>query len=245
MKLTAIAVGLVISGLIIATSSALENTNEPEPKTEETTQTETVSEPPILTQAEEVEDEDESAAEESAPDEEEDTETVVVVQAGDTLASIAKDYGISYVRLFNANEMIERPDHVVPGTELRIPDDDEELPDRMAEIAAASTPQEPTEPSEPVPEPEPRSEPAPSSNTTSSGVWDDLAQCESNGNWSINTGNGFYGGLQFSLSSWEAVGGTGYPHQASKSEQISRAEKLQAIQGWGAWPSCSSQLGLR
>ena len=75
-------------------------------------------------------------------------------------------------------------------------------------------------------------------------TWDRLAQCESGGNWAINTGNGFYGGVQFTLTSWRAVGGQGYPHQASKAEQIDRAEKLLAIQGWGAWPSCSKQLGL-
>lgn len=80
---------------------------------------------------------------------------------------------------------------------------------------------------------------------TSRSVWDDLARCESGGNWSINTGNGFYGGLQFTLQSWRAVGGSGYPHQHSRAEQINRGERLQAIQGWGAWPSCSRQLGLR
>ncbi len=68
---------------------------------------------------------------------------------------------------------------------------------------------------------------------------------ESGGNWSINTGNGYYGGLQFSQSSWRAVGGSGSPSQASKSEQIARAEALKARQGWGAWPACSAKLGLR
>ncbi len=77
------------------------------------------------------------------------------------------------------------------------------------------------------------------------GVWDRLAECESGGNWSINTGNGYYGGVQFSLSSWRAVGGSGYPHQNSRAEQIKRAEMLLDLQGWGAWPSCSRQLGLR
>ncbi len=81
-------------------------------------------------------------------------------------------------------------------------------------------------------------------------TWERLAVCESDINgtgadWSINTGNGFYGGLQFTLSSWRAVGGSGYPHHASRAEQIYRGEKLQAIQGWGAWPSCSRQVGLR
>ena len=77
------------------------------------------------------------------------------------------------------------------------------------------------------------------------GVWDRLAQCESSGNWSINTGNGYYGGLQFSLQSWRGVGGSGYPHQHSRAEQIRRAELLKARQGWGAWPACSRKLGLR
>ena len=76
-------------------------------------------------------------------------------------------------------------------------------------------------------------------------TWDRLAQCESGGNWQINTGNGYYGGLQFALSSWRAVGGSGYPHNASKAEQIRRAELLLQRQGWGAWPACSSRLGLR
>jgi hypothetical protein len=75
-------------------------------------------------------------------------------------------------------------------------------------------------------------------------IWDALADCESGGNWSINTGNGYYGGLQFSLSSWRAVGGSGYPHQHSKAEQIARGERLQDLQGWGAWPACSRKLGL-
>jgi LysM repeat protein len=76
-------------------------------------------------------------------------------------------------------------------------------------------------------------------------AWDKLAQCESGGNWSINTGNGYYGGLQFSLSTWRAFGGTGMPHQASKSTQIAVAEKVLASQGWNAWPSCSRKMGLR
>lgn len=76
-------------------------------------------------------------------------------------------------------------------------------------------------------------------------VWDRLAECESGGDWSINTGNGFYGGLQFTLQSWWWVGGEGYPHRASRTEQIRRAERLLDLQGWSAWPSCSRKLGLR
>ena len=76
-------------------------------------------------------------------------------------------------------------------------------------------------------------------------VWDQLAQCESGGNWSINTGNGYYGGLQFSLSTWQAYGGTGYPHQASRETQIAVATKLRdATGGYGSWPACSAKLGL-
>ena len=81
-------------------------------------------------------------------------------------------------------------------------------------------------------------------NAASGSTWDRLAQCESGGDWSINTGNGYYGGVQFSLSSWRAVGGKGYPHQNSRSEQIYRAERLLDLQGWGAWPTCSRKLGL-
>jgi LysM repeat protein len=75
--------------------------------------------------------------------------------------------------------------------------------------------------------------------------WDTVAQCESGGNWSINTGNGYYGGLQFSASTWAAYGGTAYAstaNQASKSQQIAIAEKVLASQGKGAWPSCGVGL---
>lgn len=77
--------------------------------------------------------------------------------------------------------------------------------------------------------------------------WDRLAQCEAGGNWGINTGNGFQGGLQFSPSTWNAHGGQEYAasaNQASREEQIVVAEKVLASQGWGAWPSCSNKLGL-
>lgn len=75
--------------------------------------------------------------------------------------------------------------------------------------------------------------------------WDTVAQCESGGNWAINTGNGYYGGLQFSSSTWSAYGGSAYAataDQASKSEQITVAEKVLAGQGKGAWPSCGTGL---
>ncbi|MVU79183.1 DUF3235 domain-containing protein [Nocardia sp. ET3-3] len=77
--------------------------------------------------------------------------------------------------------------------------------------------------------------------------WDRLAQCEAGGNWAINTGNGFQGGLQFSPGTWNAAGGGEYAptaNQATREQQIAVAEKVLATQGWGAWPSCSSSLGL-
>ncbi|MEU1283092.1 transglycosylase family protein [Kitasatospora sp. NPDC005856] len=78
-------------------------------------------------------------------------------------------------------------------------------------------------------------------------TWDKVAQCESGGNWSINTGNGFYGGLQFTSSTWSAFGGTAYAARAdlaTKDQQIAIAEKVLASQGPGAWPVCSVQAGL-
>lgn len=77
-------------------------------------------------------------------------------------------------------------------------------------------------------------------------TWDAVAQCESGGNWSINTGNGYYGGLQFSQSSWAAAGGTQYAARAdlaTKEQQIATAEKLLALQGPGAW-ACAGAGGL-
>ncbi|CAH0310824.1 transglycosylase family protein [Microbacterium sp. Bi128] len=81
--------------------------------------------------------------------------------------------------------------------------------------------------------------------TAPASTWDSLAQCESGGNWATNTGNGYAGGLQFSASTWAAHGGTGSPANASRAQQIAVAEKVQASQGWGAWPACAAKLGLR
>jgi resuscitation-promoting factor RpfA len=73
--------------------------------------------------------------------------------------------------------------------------------------------------------------------------WDQLAQCESGGDWSINTGNGFGGGLQFTDSTWKAFGGSGQPEDASRAEQIQVAERVKEGQGMGAWPTCSKKTG--
>lgn len=84
----------------------------------------------------------------------------------------------------------------------------------------------------------------PAANAVDGATWDALAQCESGGNWSINTGNGFYGGLQFTQQSWNGVGMSGSPANATRVQQIEAGERLLAIQGWGAWPACSAKLGL-
>lgn len=165
----------------------------------------------------------------------------VVVQPGDSLSKIATGKGTTYNRLFDANTQIADPDVIHPGDNIRIPTSDEQLAARpIPGDAPAPTAAQPA-----APAPKTRTSPAPQGAAVSGGVWDRLAQCEAGGNWAINTGNGYFGGLQFSLSSWRAVGGSGYPHQASKSEQIARGEMLKARQGWGAWPSCSAKLGLR
>ncbi len=75
--------------------------------------------------------------------------------------------------------------------------------------------------------------------------WDAVARCESSGDWSIDTGNGYYGGLQFSASTWAAFGGTGFApnaHLATKAQQIAVAERTLDVQGPGAWPTCGKAL---
>ena len=88
---------------------------------------------------------------------------------------------------------------------------------------------------------------ATSASAADTSTWEAVAQCESTGNWSINTGNGYYGGLQFSASTWAAYGGTAYASsadQATEGQQIAVAEKVLASQGPGAWPVCGPQAGL-
>ena len=78
-------------------------------------------------------------------------------------------------------------------------------------------------------------------------TWDRLAMCESSGNWAANTGNGYYGGLQFSLPTWQGYGGAefaAYPHQATREQQIAIAERLYAARGFQPWPACRAELGL-
>lgn len=177
-------------------------------------------------------------------------QTIVEVQPGDYLEKIAEAQNTTYRRLYDANLEIKHPDLIYPGNKIRVPSPDEQLAQRPLPQDTAVAPEAP------APKALPKTAAPKSSNTvrsTSAGVpavasgsvWDRLAQCEAGGNWAINTGNGFFGGLQFTLSSWRAAGGSGYPNQASREEQIARGQVLLSKQGWGAWPACSKKLGLR
>lgn len=88
---------------------------------------------------------------------------------------------------------------------------------------------------------------APAATAAPDSDWDALAQCESGGDWHINTGNGYHGGLQFNAGTWTAHGGGEFAptaDQATREQQIVVAERVLASQGWGAWPACSASLGL-
>ena len=173
------------------------------------------------------------------PQPKEEKVTQITVKPGDNLSKIAKKYDTTWKRIYDANKNIKHPDVINPGDKIRIPDVDEEIKQRP--LSGDTTPDIKIQNvSHPVASESKKSYPA----VASGSVWDRLAQCESGGNWSINTGNGYYGGLQFSLSTWQSVGGSGYPHQSSRSEQIARAKILQARSGWSAWPACAAQLGL-
>lgn len=87
---------------------------------------------------------------------------------------------------------------------------------------------------------------SPTANAAPLSAWDQVAACESGGNWQINTGNGYYGGLQFSAQTWAGFGGQQYAptaDQATKEQQIAVAEQVLASQGAGAWPNCGGPVG--
>lgn len=173
--------------------------------------------------------------------------TIITVKRGDYLNKLAKENGTTALRLFYANTQIKDPDLIFPDQKLRIPKADEKLTARpvptnqqlatpsKAESVQAASPQ--------------RSYKRVSAPNVSDGsVWDRIAACESGGNWHINTGNGYYGGLQFSASTWLGYGGDAYASRAdlaTREQQIAIATKVQASQGWGAWPVCSYQAGAR
>ena len=166
------------------------------------------------------------------------------VKRGDTLSGIAKAAKLkSWRPIYDLNSKIENPNLIQPGWKLAIPAKGEVVKHRPLPAATSG----PAVASAPRSSPAVQRSSAPPRTTTVAGntVWDRLAQCESGGNWNINTGNGYSGGLQFSAGTWRAQGGSGSAHNASRSQQIAVAQRVLASQGWGAWPACSSKLGLR
>jgi hypothetical protein len=116
---------------------------------------------------------------------------------------------------------------------------------------STTAPPPPPPPPPPLPPPttsppttQPRAVASASTSSLSGGVWAELRQCESGGNYQDNTGNGYYGAYQFDQSTWNSLGLSGLPSQASPATQDQAAKDLQARDGWAPWPSCSRKLGL-
>lgn len=165
----------------------------------------------------------------------------VTVQPGDTLTKIGEDNNTTYVRLYDANPNINDPDLIYPGDSVKIPAADEQLADRplpeKVQAAIAAAPQA-------LQQSPRRVAYQPTGVTPSGSVWDALAQCESGGNWAINTGNGYYGGLQFTHGTWGGYGGYADANLAPREVQIEKASQIQAARGWSPWPACAAKLGL-
>lgn len=169
----------------------------------------------------------------------------VTVKSGDSLSKIATKNDTTYKRLFNANPSVEHPDVIHPGEKLRVPNKSEKLKERAIPGAVQASSQQQVSYSQTTYKPATYSTASTAPSTGGGSNWDRLAACESGGNWNINTGNGYYGGLQFNQGTWTANGGKGSPHNASKAEQIRVAENLRAARGYSPWPACSAKLGLR
>jgi LysM repeat protein len=176
----------------------------------------------------------------------------VAVKQGDNLSKLAKRAKLASWRpIWDLNKKIKHPNLIYPGQKLLIPAKGEKVKHRplpaLVVTRAVSQERSAAPASSSGASSSRRSTVTRSASTSSvgGGVWDRLAQCESGGNWGINTGNGYSGGLQFAQGTWRANGGSGSAHNASRSEQIRVAERIRASQGWGAWPACSSKLGLR
>jgi LysM repeat protein len=177
------------------------------------------------------------------------------VHQGDTLSAIAaRDYGspADWPAVWWANRhQVSNPNLLLVGQRLRLPASGH-VTAAMASAARAAIPDPPAAaPAAPVSysrsDPStaaPVSAPAPAPASSSGGVnWNAIAACESGGNWSINTGNGFYGGLQFTQQTWLGYGGGQYASSAnlaSPSQQIAVAQRVLAGQGIGAWPVCGA-----
>lgn len=168
----------------------------------------------------------------------------VQIKRGDTLSKIAKANNTNYKRLFDANLNIQHPDVIRAGEKVRIPHPKEVLKNRSVAVVQPTAKKVSYNGYKSYKSYKPQSYTRATVSSTGGGAWDRLAACESGGNWSINTGNGYYGGLQFNQATWQSNGGKGYPHQASKAEQIRVAENLRAARGYSPWPACSAKLGL-
>lgn len=167
---------------------------------------------------------------------------VEMVDPGDTLSAIAQVHQTTYVRIFDANVAVVDPDIIHPGQELRIPRPEEQLASRPLPAAQVAAVQPAVARAPAV------AKKSYASVAANGDVWDKLARCEAGGNWAINTGNSFYGGLQFTAGTWTGHGGGVYAARAdlaTREQQIDIAQRVLATQGWGAWPACSAKLGLR
>jgi LysM repeat protein len=171
-------------------------------------------------------------------------EVRVTIQPGDTLSKIADAKSTTYIRIFNANEEIQDPNVIYPGKSVRIPSAEEQLPDRplpQAQPAVVYTPPAPVSQESYVAPAAPRvSQPAATNYVSGNTSWDHIAACESGGNWAINTGNGYYGGLQFTQATWAGAGGLQYAPRAdlaTRDQQIAVASKL----ALSNWPVCGSR----
>lgn len=166
---------------------------------------------------------------------------MVKVKKGDSLSKIAAQHDTKWKRLYDANSFITDPNIINPGDKLRIPLADEVIAERKLPAAAPVVVRT-------------RANASASRNTgvaapkvVDGSVWDQLAQCESGGRWNINTGNGYYGGLQFNAGTWLSNGGGKYAPRAdlaSREQQIDIAQRLRAARGFSPWPACSRKLGL-
>jgi LysM repeat protein len=176
--------------------------------------------------------------------------TIVVVAPGDTLTKIATDQSSTYQRIYDANTQIADPDLIHPNDQLRIPTPEEQLASReipantLAPVAAAPQPASSaaaprTQVQNTVVRPTAKASVAAPAAADGS-VWDRIAACESGGNWAINTGNGYYGGLQFTQATWSGAGGLAYAPRAdlaTRDQQIAIASKLSLSN----WPVCGSR----
>lgn len=172
---------------------------------------------------------------------------IIEVQKGDSLSKLANTHGTTWKRLFDANEFIADPNIINPGDKIRVPFEDEVVAERALPAAPVAKPAAKTTSSKTQKKATGSNTGKPAPAVIDGSVWDALARCESGGNWAINTGNGYYGGLQFNAGTWRSNGGeqyAPYAHLATREQQIDIAERLRAARGFKPWPACSRKLGL-